>query len=63
MKIIKKVQGHEIILEYRKIKEYPHGYTLYDVYNFDRFLYKTCLTELDIIEIKRNKYTINEVFY
>lgn len=59
MKITKKVQGHDIVLEYKKVKKY-NGYTLYDVYKNNVFVYRTCLTSLQIKEIKQAGYMLNE---
>lgn len=60
MKITKKVQGHNIVLEYKKVKKYLNGYTLYNVYKDNVFLYRTCLTSLQIKEIKEAGYMLNE---
>ncbi|MBP5427015.1 MAG: hypothetical protein J6Y29_03885 [Clostridiales bacterium] len=65
MKIIKRVQGHDIVLDYKRVKSYPHGFIRFRVYKmlgkYKRvFLYNTCLTSLDIKRIKRNGYQINE---
>lgn len=65
MKIEKKVQGHSIILDYRRVRKYPHGYVLYNVYKMlgkakRIFLYKTCLTSLQIEEIKDAGYMISD---
>lgn len=63
MKIKKKVQGHIIDLEIIKIKDYPK-YGLYQVYKLENSkripLYKTCYTNLQIIEIKKNQNVISE---
>ncbi len=60
MKITKKVQGHNIVLEYKKVKKYPHGYSLYNVYKDNVFLYRTCLTSLQIKEIKEAGYVTSD---
>lgn len=63
MKIKKRVQGHDIELEVVKIKDYPR-YSLYQVYkivNSKRIpLYKECYTQLQIKEIIRRGYCIDE---
>jgi len=68
MKIKKRVQGHDIILDYRVLKKYPH-FTRYKVYKMlsktkRLFLYTTCLTSLQIKDIKNAGYilTDEEVF-
>ncbi len=63
MRIKKKVQGYDVILEYERIKDYPNGYSLYDVYkltNERKFLYRTCLTDLQVKEIVLAGYTVSE---
>ncbi len=60
MKIKKKVQGHIIILEYKKVKKYKDGYTLYDVYKQGEFLYRTCLTSVQLREIKEAGYMTSD---
>lgn len=63
MEIKKKVQGHIINLEIIKIKDYPR-YGLYQVYKLENSkripLYKTCYTNLQIIEIIKNQNIISE---
>lgn len=59
MKITKKIQGQEIILNYIKVKKYPN-YTLYDVYIDNKLLYRTCLTSIQLKRLKKLKYTITE---
>lgn len=63
MKIIKKVSGHYIELELEKIKDYPN-FTEYQVYKYKNGkripLYKSCYTDLEIKEIRRNGYKIDE---
>ena len=69
MIIKKKIQGKIIVLKYNKVKEYPNKYIVYDVYKIlnetkSIFLYKTCLTSLQIKELKEQKFIINseEIF-
>lgn len=61
MLIKKRVQGKDIILDYRETKTYPHGYTRYSVYKVltkRKFLYNTCLTSLQLDKIKKAGYVI-----
>ena len=60
MRIKKRVQGHDILLDYKKVKKYPNGYTLYNVYKDKIFLYRTCLTSLQIKEIKDAGYMVSD---
>lgn len=60
MKIKKHVNGHDIILDYKPIKVYSNKYTIYDVYNGNKYLYRVCLNDLDIVKIKENGYMIND---
>ena len=60
MRIIKKVLGHTVVLDYKKVKDYPNGYTLYDVYKNNVFLYRTCLTDLQVLDIVLADYIVNE---
>ena len=60
MKIKKRVNGHDIILDYKPVKVYPNKYTIYDVYNGNKYLYRVCLNDLDIVKIKENGYMIND---
>lgn len=60
MKIIKKVQGKEVILILKKIKDYKH-FTLYQIFNTKGVkLYKQCFTKLQLSDIKRRDYRIEE---
>lgn len=59
MIITKKVQGHDIKLEYKKVKQYT-GYTLYNVYKNGVFIYQTCLSKLQLKEIKEAGYVTND---
>lgn len=59
MKIIKKVQGHDIELELIKEKEYPR-YTLFKVYKDNVFLYRTCFTSLQIQELVLKGFILDE---
>jgi len=59
MKIIKKVQGHDIELDYRLDKKYPR-YNVFNVYKDNVFLYRTCLTDLQIKDLVLNGYVISE---
>ena len=49
-----------MILDYIRVKKYPNGYTLYNVYKDKIFVYRTCLTSLQIREIKDAGYVISE---
>ena len=60
MKIKKRVQGKDVILDYIRVKKYPNGYTLYNVYKDKTFKYRTCLTGLQVKEIKDAGYVISE---
>ena len=60
MQIKKKVQGHDIVLDYKRVKKYPNGYILYNVYKQGVFIYRTCLTSLQVKEIKEAGYVLNE---
>lgn len=60
MRIYKKVQGRYVILDIKKVKKYPHGFTLYNVYKNNVFLYRTCYTDLYLQEIKNKGNIINE---
>ncbi len=59
MKIIKKVQGHDIELDLIKVKDYPR-YTLFNVYKEDVLLYKTCFTSLQIQELVLKGYILDD---
>ncbi len=60
MKIIKKVQGKEVILVLKKIKDYKY-FTLYQICNTKGVkLYKQCFTRSQLSEIKRRNYRIEE---
>lgn len=67
MIITKKVQGRDVILEYKRVKTYR--FTLYRVYKVLSkskrvFLYNTSLTNSQLEELVKNKYIIDseEVF-
>jgi hypothetical protein len=65
MKVKKKVQGKDIELNYRRVKKYPHGYILYNVYKMlgktkRIFLYRMCLTSSQIKEIEKTGYMITD---
>lgn len=63
MKIKKKVQGQTVELELIKIKDYSK-YSLYQVYKLVNgkhiALYKTCYTKLQLKELAKMNYYINE---
>lgn len=63
MRIIKKVQGHDIKLEIEKIRDYPR-YSLYQVYKIVEGkripVYQECYTELQLQEIVKKGYMIND---
>lgn len=64
MLIKKRVQGHDILLEYKVIEKYPR-YTRYGVYKILNkskkiFLYTTCLTNQQISKIIQAGYMIND---
>lgn len=63
MIIKKRVQGHDITLEYVVLKKYPR-FTTFNVYRLfkttKKLLYTTCLTRLQIQDIKRAGYVIND---
>ena len=63
MFIKKKVQGQIVKLDYQKEKVYPR-YTEYSVYKMlpngsRQFLYRTCLTSLQLKKLKENDYKID----
>ena len=60
MRIKKRLQGHDIILDYKRVKKYKNGYALYDVYKQGVFLYRTCLTKLHIADMERTGYLVND---
>lgn len=65
MIIKKRVQGHDIILDYKRVKSYPHGFTTYRVYKMLSkskrvFLYNTCLTSLQLKELADSDYVITD---
>ena len=60
MKIIKKVQGQLIELDLIKVKDYPNGYTLFDVYKADKFMYRTCFTSLQVKELATKGFVLGE---
>lgn len=65
MLIKKIINGHIIVLEYRRVKKYRNRFTLYRVYkrigkSKRIFLYNTCLTDLQLKEIVKRKYLITE---
>lgn len=58
--IVKKiVEGYNILLDYRKVKEYSNKFTLYDVYRNNKFLYRTCLDKLQLKKLEEVGYLIN----
>ncbi len=59
MKIKKKVQGHYIILDYKKAKKYKN-FTMYDVFKQGVFLYSTSLTKLQLRELKEAGYLTSD---
>jgi len=68
MIIKKRVQGEYITLEYKLLKKYPR-FTTYNVYkvaknNKKTLLYTTCLTKLQLEQIRDSGYLIcdEEVF-
>ena len=65
MKILKRVQGHDIILDYRRVKRYSHRFTVYNVYKMlgkakRVFLYRTSLSDFQLKELVKQKYVISE---
>lgn len=65
MKIKKKVNGIEVILDYRRVKRYNNRYVLYNVYKILSktkriFLYRTCLSDLQKVEIELSGYMLDE---
>lgn len=65
MRIIKKVQGRDVILEYKKIKSYLDRFTTYRVYKVISkskrvFLYNTCLTSSQLQELVERNYIITD---
>ena len=65
MIIKKRVQGHDIILDYKRVKSYQHGFTKYRVYKMlgkskRVFLYNTCLTSLQLKELADNDYIVTD---
>lgn len=65
MIIKKRVQGHDIILDYKRVKSYPNGFTEYRVYKMlgkskRVFLYNTCLTSLQLKELADKDYVITD---
>lgn len=64
MIIKKRVQGHDILLDYKVIEKYPR-YTRYGVYKIVNkskkiFLYTMCLTNLQISKIVQAGYMISD---
>jgi hypothetical protein len=60
MKVRKRVQGVWVELEFKKVKEYDR-FTLYEVCKDGIPIYKESLTKLQLSELKRNNYIIEEV--
>lgn len=65
MKIKKRIEGHDIVLEYEKVKRYPQGFTSFKVYKIlndtkKLFLYIVSLSDLEIKEIEKTGYILKE---
>ena len=60
MKVRKRVQGRWVELEYKKVKEYKR-FSLYEVFKDGLALYKTSLSKLQLEELRKNHYIIEEV--
>lgn len=64
MKIKKRIEGKDIILDYKRVKRY-NGYILFNVYQCiskskRKYLYKTCLTPLDIKLLSEKDFIISD---
>ncbi len=66
MKILKRLQGEVIDLEFEKIRDYKK-YSLYQVYkvvNGEKIkLYKQCYNDFDLKEIGKQRNIISEEMY
>ena len=60
MRIKKRVYGKIVVLDFVKVKKYPAGFTLYDVFCGNRFLYKTCFTPLQVKELTKCRTIFDE---
>ena len=65
MIIKKRVEGQDILLDYKRVKSYQHGFTKYRVYKVLSkskriFLYTTCLTRLQVSKIVQAGYMITD---
>lgn len=66
MLIKKKVDGHIVWLEFEKVKRYSNRFTLYKVYkNIGKskkiFLYNTTLNDLELKDIIKKGYMMEEI--